>query len=123
MSLSDGNDWTKPQAMAIPKEGYFQLEQGKYGPVFPRTPACHGFTIIAKIKPGREQVIREYGKTLEKALEADPSVLAPLKLQIHLLEGFRLAIDCGRSATAVRRGTGAAVASAKLSDAPEDKDN
>jgi hypothetical protein len=77
---SGKNDWTRPQALAIPKEGYFKLEQGKYGPVFPRTPACHGFTIIAKIKPGREQVIREYGKTLEKALEADPNVLAPLKL-------------------------------------------
>ena len=74
------SDWTRPQALAIPKEGYFKLEQGKYGPVFPRTPACHGFTIIAKIKPGREQVIREYGKTLEKALEADPYILAPLKL-------------------------------------------
>ena len=80
MSLLERNDWTRPQAMAIPKEGYFRLEQGKYGPVFPKTPACHGFTIIAKIKPGRELVIREYGKTLEKALEADPSVLAPLKL-------------------------------------------
>ena len=80
MSAVRRNDWTRPQALAIPKEGYFQLEHGKYGPVFPRTPACHGFTIIAKIKPGREQVIREYGKTLEKALEADPSVLAPLKL-------------------------------------------
>ena len=80
MSLSERNDWTRPQALAIPKEGYFKLEQGKYGPVFPRTPACHGFTIIARIKPGREQVIREYGKTLEKALEADPYVLAPLKL-------------------------------------------
>src|SRR5262245_42479180 len=73
-------DWSRPQAMAIPKEGYFQLEQGKYGPVFPKTPACYGFTIIAKIKPGREQTIREYGKTLEKALEADPHILAPLKL-------------------------------------------
>ncbi len=80
MSLSDRNDWTRPKALAIPKEGYFKLEQGKYGPVFPRTPACHGFTIIAKIKQGMEQVIREYGNTLEKALEADPSVLAPLKL-------------------------------------------
>jgi hypothetical protein len=80
VSLSEPNSWTKPQALAIPKEGYFKLEQGKYGPVFPRTPACHGFTIIAKIKPGREQVIREYGKTLEKALEANSSVLAPLKL-------------------------------------------
>jgi hypothetical protein len=80
VTLTQSNDWTMPHALAIPKEGYFKLEEGKYGPVFPRTPACHGFTIIAKIKPGREQVIREYGKTLEKALETDPYVLAPLKL-------------------------------------------
>ena len=38
------NDWTKPAAAAIPKEGYFTLEQGRYGPTYPRTPACHGFT-------------------------------------------------------------------------------
>jgi hypothetical protein len=73
-------DWSRPQAMVIPKEGYFQLKQGKYGPVFPKTPANYGFTIIAKIKPGREQAIREHAKTLEKALEADPHILAPLKL-------------------------------------------
>src|SRR5579883_1675729 len=58
-------DWTKPAAMAIPKEGYFKLEQGRYGPIFPRTPANYGFTIIAKIKPGREEAIRSYGKTIE----------------------------------------------------------
>jgi hypothetical protein len=74
------HDWTKPQAMAIPKEGYHKLEQGKYGPIFPRTPANHGFTIIAKIKPGKEQIIRDYGKKLETALQGDPYVLAPLKL-------------------------------------------
>jgi hypothetical protein len=73
-------DWTKPVAMAIPKEGYFKLEQGRYGPVFPRTPANYGFTIIAKIKPGREETIREYGKTIEKAIAENPSALAPLKL-------------------------------------------
>ncbi len=55
-------DWTKPHAMAIPKEGYFSVEQGRYGPTFPRTPACYGFTIIAKIKPGTEDEIRQYGK-------------------------------------------------------------
>ena len=66
--------------MAIPKEGYFKLEQGRYGPIFPRTPANYGFTIIAKVKPGREQAIREYGKTIEKAVAESPSVLAPLKL-------------------------------------------
>ncbi len=73
-------DWAKPKAMAIPKEGYFKFEQGKYGPVFPRTPACHGFTLIAKIKPGREEAFREHGKTIEKAVEGDPYVLASLKL-------------------------------------------
>jgi len=73
-------DWSKPAAMAIPKEGYFQLENGRYGPVYPKTPACHGFTLIAKIIPGREETIREYGRTLEKAVGAIPDFLAPLKL-------------------------------------------
>jgi hypothetical protein len=74
------NDWTKPQAMAIPKDGYFQLQNGRYGPVYPRTPACHGFTIIAKIKPGREEIIRAYGNTIEKAIADLPEALATLKL-------------------------------------------
>ena len=65
-------DWTKPAAMAIPKEGYFKLEQGRYGPIFPRTPANYGFTIIAKVKPGRENAIREYGKTIERGGEGRP---------------------------------------------------
>ncbi|GAA4249520.1 hypothetical protein [Dactylosporangium darangshiense] len=69
----------KPAAMVIPKDTS-HLQQGKYGPVFPRTPACYGFTIIAKVKPGRADVIREYGGTLAAALEADPYLLAPLKL-------------------------------------------
>jgi hypothetical protein len=73
-------DWSRPQAMAIPKEGYFKLEQGRYGPIYPRTPANYGFTIIAKVKPGREQNVRDYGKTIEAAVKADPHVLAPLRL-------------------------------------------
>jgi hypothetical protein len=73
-------DWTKPAAMAIPKEGYFELEQGRYGPVFPKTPANYGFTIIAKIIPGREDAIRAHGKTIENAIAAHPFFLAPLRL-------------------------------------------
>ena len=49
-------DWAKPAALAIPKEGYFERQDGRYGPIYPRTPACYGFTVIAKIKPGREQI-------------------------------------------------------------------
>lgn len=74
------NDWTKPAAMAIPKEGYFKYEQGNYGPVLPRTPACYGFSVIAKVLPGREQAMRDYGKKIQEAVETDPTVLAPLKL-------------------------------------------
>ena len=80
MARAKTGDWTKPAAMAIPKEGYFQLEQGRYGPIFPKTPANYGFTLIAKIKPGREETIRAYGKTIENAIAGDPSALAPLKL-------------------------------------------
>ena len=35
-NASKTNDWTKPAAMAIPKEGYFTFEQGRYGPIYPR---------------------------------------------------------------------------------------
>jgi hypothetical protein len=73
-------DFTKPAAMALPKEGYFERKDGRYGPTYPRTPACYGFTIIAKIKPGHEQKIRDYGKTIEKAVGDVPDVLATLKL-------------------------------------------
>jgi hypothetical protein len=68
-----------PKAVAIPKSTE-KLEKGKYGPVFPKTPACYGFTIVANVKPGRADTMRSYGEKLAKALEGDPNVLAPLKL-------------------------------------------
>ena len=85
--------WTKPAAMAIPAEGYFELQRGRYGPVFPRTPACYGFSIIAKVKPGREEVIREYGKTIQSAIEAQPDLLAPLRL--HYLRWVLFDVGAG----------------------------
>src|SRR3954447_24051622 len=75
-------DWTNPAAMAIPKGGYFcdSVEQGRYGPIFPKTPACYGFTIIAKIIPGREEVFYEYARIIEESVAGQPDVLAVLKL-------------------------------------------
>jgi hypothetical protein len=70
----------KPAALAIPKEGYLVREEGPYGPLFPKTPANYGFSILAKVKPGREQAIRDYAKTIEAAVAGNPTVLAPLKL-------------------------------------------
>jgi len=80
MSTNSNNGWSIPAAIALPKEGYFKKEEGRFGPVFPQTPANYGFTVIAKVKPGREQAIRDYGKTIEEAVKGAPSVLAPLKL-------------------------------------------
>jgi hypothetical protein len=68
-----------PQAAVIPKETD-RLPKGKYGPIFPKTPACYGFSIIANVKPGAADAIRAYGTKLAKALEIDPTLLAPLKL-------------------------------------------
>ena len=82
----------KPQAMALPKDTS-KLEQGKYGPIFPKTPACHGFTIIAKVKEGREATVREYGNTIEKAVAGKPDCLAPLKL--HYLRWVLFDIGSG----------------------------
>jgi len=72
--------WSKPAAKAIPPEGYFELERGRYGPTYPRTPACYGFSIIAKVKEGREEAVRAYGKQIEEAIAGSPDVLAPLRL-------------------------------------------
>src|SRR5258705_12750545 len=79
--MAADNDWSKPKARAIPKEGYFALQQGRYGPTYPRTPACHGFTVIAKNKPGTEDDIRAYGARVEKNMQGNPHALRPLPLQ------------------------------------------
>ena len=71
-------DWTKPAAMAIPEGGFFKDEgkQGRYGPMFPKTPTCYGFSIVANIIPGQEPVFYEYAKNIEKAVAGQPDVLA-----------------------------------------------
>jgi hypothetical protein len=69
----------KPAAAVIPKSDP-SWPVGKYGPIWPKTPANYGFTIIAKVKPGAAEIIRNYGYGLASALEKDPFLLAPLKL-------------------------------------------
>lgn len=89
------SDWTKPAAMAIPKGGFFpdKVEQGRYGPIFPKTPANYGFTVIAKVKPGREQAVRDYGKNIEEAVKANPYVLKTL--QLHFLRWVLFDVGSG----------------------------
>jgi hypothetical protein len=75
-------DWSKPAAKAVPKGGYTAdtVEQGRYGPVFPRSPSCYGFSIIAKVIPGRESKFYEYAANIEKTIAAQPDALSVLKL-------------------------------------------
>ena len=74
--------WTQSVAMAIPKGGYVKdkVEQGRYGPIFPKTPTCYGFSILAKVIPGREERFYEHAKHIEGAVAAQPDCLAVLKL-------------------------------------------
>jgi len=69
----------RPQAMAIPQETD-HLPKGKYGAIRPKTPACFGFSIVAKIIPGREPAFHEHARKIEAALNTHPDLLAPLKL-------------------------------------------
>ena len=78
--MTTTEDFLRPAAMAIPKEGYLERIEGPYGPIFPKTPANYGFSILAKVKPGREAAIRDYARTIEGAVRDSPNVLAPLKL-------------------------------------------
>ena len=54
-------------------------QKGKFGSAFPKTVA-NGFTIIAKVKPGRVEKIRAYADAVEKLIRETPFALAPLKL-------------------------------------------
>jgi hypothetical protein len=77
--MNDAPVWSKPAAALIPKHDK-DWDVGRHGPIWPKTPACYGFTIIANVKPGRAETIRGYGAKLAKVLETEPLLLAPLKL-------------------------------------------
>ena len=79
----------KPQAMALPKDTS-TLPQGKYGPIYPKTPACHGFSHREDYSRPRG-CFYEHGKNIEKAVAEIPNCLAPLKL--HYLRWVLFPID------------------------------
>jgi hypothetical protein len=78
--MGANKDFLTPAAVAIPKQPDPSWPTGKYGPIPPKTPACFGFTVIAHVKPGRAEAIREYGRALSAAVKQDPHVLQSLKL-------------------------------------------
>jgi hypothetical protein len=66
------------EAAALPRTNE-KVEKGKFGSAMPKTPA-NGFTIIANVKPGRAPTIRAYAASVEKAVQENPRILAPLRL-------------------------------------------
>jgi hypothetical protein len=68
----------KPKAQALTRKSEGK-EKGKFGSTFPKTIA-NGFTIIARVKPGRAENIRAYADAVEKLIAESPHALAPLKL-------------------------------------------
>ena len=77
------HEWAQPSAMALPYNGFpsqGKPEEGRYGPIFPKTPANYGFSIIAKIIPGREPVFHKYAQDIQKGVASTPDLLAVLKL-------------------------------------------
>ena len=73
-------DWTKPAAMAIPKEGYFTLEKGRSGPLS----ADAGLLRLHDHRQGQARDARtrsaSTATTIEKTIDGLPDALAPLKL-------------------------------------------
>ena len=65
-----------------PKGASLKTKSSKAGsvPTFPKTPACYGFSIVAKVKPGHEENFYEYARTIEKTVAEQPDALAVLKL-------------------------------------------
>ncbi|WP_437650746.1 hypothetical protein [Sorangium sp. So ce362] len=66
----------RPLAEALPRADE-EIEAGRFGTVLPRS---RGFTLIAKVIPGREDVVRAHGKTIENLIKEQPQALAPLAL-------------------------------------------
>jgi hypothetical protein len=93
--MSDpGNErWGMPAAPDIPKQGFFRLEHGRDGPVSAQAPICYGFSVVAKVKPGKEQTVRDYGRSIEETLEAKASILETLRL--HYLRWILFDVGSG----------------------------
>lgn len=76
MSKAPNDTDIKPRAEALPRPNE-KLEMGRFGTLLPKS---YGFTLVAKVIPGREDIIRAYGVTLEKLIQKQPHALAPLAL-------------------------------------------
>ena len=68
--------------IAIPEGGFFQgkVKQGRSGPIFPRTPACYRFSIVAKVVPGHEEAFSDIAGRWKRR---SPSNRTLLRAELH----------------------------------------
>ncbi|TGQ08682.1 MULTISPECIES: hypothetical protein [unclassified Mesorhizobium] len=81
-------DWAQPVFMTIPKGGTFPeiVEEGRYGPIFPKTACCYGFSIFAKVKPGKEEAFYEHAQNVQKQFDENPTMIEAFEpLKLHYL--------------------------------------
>ena len=63
-----------------PERGLLRTRTGSLRSDLSQNACLYGFSIIAKVKEGREEAVRAYGKTIEETIAASPEALAPLRL-------------------------------------------
>jgi hypothetical protein len=87
MSNNSKNGWSTPAALALPKRDTLRKKRSLWTNIPPDSRKLWLY-YYCEVKPGREEAIREYGKTIEAAVKANPEFLGPLKL--HYLRWFCL---------------------------------
>ena len=56
------------------------------GRVYPKTPVCYGFSVVAKAKPGRERAGAITGKAFELAVVLDAIYQLIVQCGVYILE-------------------------------------
>ena len=69
------------------------MRNGSYGPIFPQDSRLLRLFSRRKGQAWQREAIRDYGKSIEEAVKADPSVLATLKL--HYLRWILFDVGSG----------------------------
>ncbi len=67
-----------PAAMAPANQAFFRPAES--GPDSASLPNCYGFSVLAKVKSGREEAVRAYGRTIEEEVDQNPCLPEPLRL-------------------------------------------
>ena len=82
----DKHPWSRPAAKAFPKGGYEKgkVEQGRYGPIYPRSPTCYGFG---------ETLFQVFTVMATRRLQADRFFTNDFRAEVYTPEGMAWIAD------------------------------